>query len=1228
MKTKEQKDKIKEAIENFSKEEMQPACMSFWASLGYQSDRRFDESTYNPQSFKQAFSVNHEVNETKALFSDWKQCHILFQLTNTEIKDILSDTIQVDFLLDFSGRVDNTQIHSYLFAAIELVGNSYSRTALATITREINRCFAMPVLLLFKYEDKLTLSVIDRRENKRDKAKDVLEKVTLIKDIAIVNTHRAHLEILSELSFKHLYDAHKFDSFVRLHKAWQKTLDIRTINNKFFTQIRNWYLWALKHVRYPQTRPEHELEIDRDHQSKCIIRFITRFMFCWFLKEKQEIIPADFFNRIKLKDLLKDFDSDGTASTYYRGILQNLFFATLSVPQNERDYINEDSWPKINSDYGNTQKFRYQDSFRDFKTAKELFKSIPFLNGGLFDCLDKRKDENNPVEVRIDGFSSVSSKQAVFPDFLFWGDHVVDLSEELDSIKFKQTKVKGLIELFEQYIFTVEESTPIEEEIALDPVLLGRVFENILAFTNPETHKTVRKGTGSFYTPPKIVGYMVDLCLKEHLSKALMDKLNMVPDDVATGLDILFSYTERDHAFNKNESYCLLQAIDSCKVIDPACGSGAFLMGMLHKMTYVISKIDPDNEFWFELLIARWPSHLQEQMRIVLSQENISFTRKLGLIQQCIYGVDIQPIAVQIAKLRFFLTLIIEQDIDKSADNYGIVPLPNLEFKLVCADTIAKLTDYSPIDEDYQDFLTKPYLPLLQALIKNYFSTSKPEQKKVIKQKILAAINDFVKPQLVDIEKQMHKAQYYTGKEKAKIQQTITMLEYRAKQWKSYLNIFEDKEAHFFDTQLFFPEIECGFNIVIGNPPYIQHQNEILKEKTALYEKMSYKVMNRMGNIYALFYERGMDLLNPNGLLCYITSNNWMKAPFGESLRSYVHTFNPRLLVNVGPNVFEQATVDTNIILIEKADNKKKLLATDLSKALGEDLDFETQINTNLKLQNQRDTGAWFIGDNTIKSLLQRIAVSGKQIKDFGVKINFGIKTGYNKAFLIDSVTRDKLCEADPKSLEIIKPVLRGRDIQKYSVATNFRFILTTGFDTNIANDYPTVYNHLALHISELEKRFDKGRCWYNLRACSYYPEFSKNKLVWKRIGSLLRFAYDDSGMYALDSTCIMTGEMLHEICAILNSKLGNRLLLEYSPKTGTGDIIASVQAIEPFRIPDVTDNNAILYKQLKELTIQIIDARKSGVSDTLPKEREIDQIVYQLYDLTSEEIAVVEKVE
>jgi hypothetical protein len=1223
----EDKKAVEQAISCFKTWAFQAACVDFWKVLGYKSERSFDQVSYNAQTFKQEFSTVHTINEAKALTADWLNCLVLFQLTDKEIKDSLKETIQEDLFDNFTQKVDNTQIHSYLFMAIELGNKEYTRTMLATITREINRCFAMPVLLLFKYDNKLTLSVIDRRENKRDASKDVLEKVTLIKDISMDNTHRAHVEILCELSFNHLYDTYKFDCFVKLHKAWKKTLDIRTLNNKFFVQIRNWYLWSLKHVRFPQSRPESELESDRDHQSKSVIRFMTRFMFCWFLKEKQEIIPYAFFNQSRLNKLLRDFDTSGNDSNYYKAILQNLFFATLSVPQGERDYIGKDEYPGKNLDYGNTQKFRYQDSFIDYDGAIKQFKAIPFLNGGLFDCLDKKKDKDNPIEVRLDGFSKVASKQAVFPNFLFWGKHTVDLSEALDAAKFKTTEVMGLIELFEQYIFTVEESTPIEEEIALDPELLGRVFENILAYTNPETHKTVRKGTASFYTPRKIVDYMVDLSLKEYLSKALKNNLSMTDADVATGLEILFTYTEKDHAFNKQELICLIQAIESCKVIDPACGSGAFLMGMLHKMSYVLSKIDPGNNIWFELLIDRLPSHLQEQMRQSLGKENVTYNRKLGLIQQCIYGIDIQPIAVQIAKLRFFLTLIIEQDIDPKADNYGIVPLPNLEFKLVCADTIAKLTDYAVTDDsDYDNFLTKPYLSELETSIRHYFSTSKPEAKQHTKQRILAIIKAFVKPQLVEISKQEEKLNYYTGKAKPKTQETIANLHYKAQQWESYLNIFADKEAQFFDTQLFFPEVDKGFDIVIGNPPYIQLQNEILRQKTGLYEKMGYKVFSRMGDIYGLFYERGMDLLNNKGLLCYITSNKWMRAPYGDSLRKYFNSFNPLVLINIGPNVFENATVDTNIILIEKADNKQTLLTTDLNKADETDLDFAIQIITSLKQQNQQDEGLWFIGDNTMQGLVEKTATIGKPIKDFWVSIFRGVLTGLNEAFIISTETQNMLCAEDPKSIEIIKPLLKGRDIQRYTAVYDGTCLLATGYDTDIINNYPAVYHHLLHFREKAEKRDDQGMKWFNLRSCSYYDEFAKEKLVWKRIGSLLRFAYDASGMYALDSTCIMTGEMLYEICAILNSKLGNWILLENAPKTGTGDIIASVQAIEPIRMPEITNDNAALYNQLKALTKGIIDTQKTGLPDTSVMDNEINQIVYKLYGLTSEEIKFIEK--
>ena len=361
--------------------------------------------------------------------------------------------------------------------------------------------------------------------------------------------------------------------------------DVETVTKDFFTEVANWYFWALKNAKFPKDAPK---EADgHDHVS--IIRLITRLIFCWFVKEKG-LIPDTLFDPQRLAAILTGFEpakASAKQSVFYKAILQNLFFATLNTEMDKR------AWRKEDANFMAHILYRHKTLFQKPGEALDFFKNIPFLNGGLFECLDKREGTpEKPMDIRIDGFSDRSDSQPTVPDFLFFGRETeVDLSEEYDDKKFKSVPVRGLIHIFNRYNFTVEEDTPIDQEVALDPELSGKVFENLLAAYNPETGATARNQTGSFYTPREIVNYMVDealiACLKTKLETALPSA-----KDVEARLRQLFAYTNEPHQFTAPEVDALIAAIDSLKTLDPAVGSGAFPMGILHKLVFILGKLD------------------------------------------------------------------------------------------------------------------------------------------------------------------------------------------------------------------------------------------------------------------------------------------------------------------------------------------------------------------------------------------------------------------------------------------------------------------------------------------------------------------------------------------------------------------------------------------------------------------------------------------------------------
>ncbi|PIU56902.1 MAG: hypothetical protein COS89_05455, partial [Deltaproteobacteria bacterium CG07_land_8_20_14_0_80_38_7] len=309
----ELKQNIKQAIESFSKENLTEKSLNLFQVLGYKTKRQFHLSNPTFSEFKECYIESPSAfNEKKALVSEWNYVDLLFQLSEEEIHNQLS--------FFSTEKVDNTIIESYLFFVIGLTKPQYTRTELSQITREVNKLFKMPAMLLFKYGNNLTLSIIDRRLNEKDESKDVLKKVTLIKDIDINKPHRGHIEILFDLSFDELLRIHNFTNFVDLHNAWKKTLDTKELNKKFYKELSNWYFWAMDNVSFPD-----DIEKSKNiRNATSLIRLITRIIFIWFIKEK-DLIPENLFDCKELGRILKEFLKNRKSKSYYMAILQNLF---------------------------------------------------------------------------------------------------------------------------------------------------------------------------------------------------------------------------------------------------------------------------------------------------------------------------------------------------------------------------------------------------------------------------------------------------------------------------------------------------------------------------------------------------------------------------------------------------------------------------------------------------------------------------------------------------------------------------------------------------------------------------------------------------------------------------------------------------------------------------------------------------------------------------------------
>ena len=478
-----------------------------------------------------------------------------------------------------------------------------------------------------------------------------------------------------------------------------------------------------------------------------------------------------------------------------------------------------------------------------------------------------------------------------------------------------------------------------DKEVALDPELLGKVFENLLASYNEETQTAARNQTGSFYTPREVVNYMVDESLKAYLlekltgervesyaeigktqadmfgnegrrgQQKLLEKVGPTQDHVIeykNKLNHLFNYNENANPFEPLETKKLIEAIDHVKIIDPANGTGAYPMGVLLRAVNLLNKLDPENKIWKERQLESIqkiedPQIKSEAIESVESafRNNPDYGRKLYLIENCLYGVDIQPIACQISKLRFFISLIVDQKINTSLPNFGIRALPNLETKFVAADTLAPLKEDKLIpDEVY---------PLKQQLkgIRNAHFVAKSRKTKKKRQKE----DKEIRQKIADI---LRNAGF------------LAAAANQVAEWNPY---DQNKSSNWFNTEWMF-NMGKEFDIVLGNPPYIQLQKNSGK-LAKKYKEYNYDTFERTGDIYSLFYERGMQLLKKGGILSYITSNKWMRAGYGKSTRNYFSKkTNPLLVIDFGNvQIFETATVDTAILLLQSSKPKPKTMA-------------------------------------------------------------------------------------------------------------------------------------------------------------------------------------------------------------------------------------------------------------------------------------------------------------
>ena len=1152
-------------------------------ALGYRSELR--ENIGSVEAFVNWLDhdPDHPLTEKqRQAFKPWRAADIVFQFTDAEIAG------QSGL---FAEPFDRGRAKSFLFVAADLDtlpgDRPYGRTDLATMTRVVNSRLAMPVILLFRHGETLTLAAVQRRAHRRDDSRDVLERVTLIKDIRAANPHRAHLDILCELALEDHIRA-GVRTFDDLHKAWERVLDIEELNRRFYRELFAWFERAAAECTFPDDGS------GEGFRERHIIRLITRLLFIWFLKEKG-LVPERLFEDSFAAAALANHAPE--RSDYYQAVLQNLFFATLNTPIDQRAFSSRSQ--RTHRDFS---LYRYRDLLTDPDGFVTSLKAIPFVNGGLFDCLDDFQSLTTGGR-SIDVFTDNETQRADLhaPARLFFGSD-------------------GLFPLFRKYKFTVEENTPIDQEVALDPELLGRAFEHLLAAYNPETRETARKTTGSYYTPRKVVDYMVHEALTEALANAVEPADSdgkWWRDRIDYLLDHSDAMDDAHELFDETERKAVVRSIANLKVLDPAVGSGAFPMAILQTLTLALRRLDPDNTLWEALQKQRaadragraFDTRDQRERDVELAgisntfekYRQSDFGRKLYLIQNSIFGVDIQPIACQIAKLRFFISLVIEQKADPTANNLGVRPLPNLETRFVATDALLGLEGPKQLG------LTSDRVGQLhQALQAN-------------RERHFHAGDRNAKIELRNVDSQLRNALA------AELENLGLPAGAAAKvaAWDPY---DQNASADWFDAEYMFG-VSRGFDVVIGNPPYVRADSGArhLDMRNRIKDSGQYETLYEKWDLYIPFVERGYRLLSAGGFATMIVSDAYCHSKYAQRSQEWFlkHSRILRLDFFSKIQIFD-ATVRNVTYLFQRADgqhNRPRRRVHDPEFGIVRELPSDEQCNLTHRVffPEDGDTQEFLAGSSGTIALAEICYVTK------GMVVHANEKTARG-AFALRDLVQEHRDTRHPK------PFVEGKHLARWLPAT--RKWLEWGSDRAPAlfsrPTFPGLYEveekllsvDMAAGEGKLRVAYDSERLHHNHSAWSFVP--------WHQLAGIRNRSLKKQTRYRNEKPRrpdLPAREFLEET----SRRFDVKFLLGVMNSTAARDFLRANRRSnlhlypddwKKLPIPDVTSKEQA---PVAALVNQILAAKHTDPQAKIASlEDEIDRLVYSLYGLAEQGNAAV----
>lgn len=937
--------------------------------------------------------------------------------------------------------------------------------------------------------------------------------------------------------------------------------DFDDLSNRFAVEVVNNEFYREISKLYDElvgtetTFPSLRYPVRGEPSYEFAVRLIGRIIFCWFLREKRSSNGVPLISPAILSREAAGQDN------YYHSHLAPLFFEVLNKPIVSRE-------ERFQGDY---------------------FALVPYLNGGLF---SPEADDYYKLDKTTQ--AAVSDQVAVPDEWL-----------------------RKFLDLLELYNFTVDENTSYDIDLSIDPEMLGRIFENLLARINPETGETVRKGTGSFYTPREIVEYMVDQSLKGYLA----DSTTLPKEKIASLVD--FDLLDgAEHFLNEAERHEVIESLNSVRILDPACGSGAFSIGILQKIVFVLQRVDPDSKQWLQKQLAGAGPELRHHLEQEFRNRNFDYLRKLGVIRESIYGVDIQPIATEISRLRCFLTLIVDQSVRDDAPNRGIEPLPNLDFKFVTANSLVKL-EAERSDETKQTGLFEDISGIneLKELRNEYFG-SHNSQRESLKLRFSQSQNQMLQRM---ISQSSHGYASLTKK---------------VSTW----NPFSHQATDWFDPEWMFGIVD-GFDIVIGNPPYYK-ENDDKRRFDHLRDLECYQ--GKM-DVWYLFGALGIDILRPKGILCFIATNNWTTNAGASKFRRKILEESKILqLVDFGSYfVFESSSIQTMVMLFEKMETKRyqfdyrRITANKPSSQDMLDLLSRTATGRVTILEATIDTSKRIgslltFTDNESELLLEKLKEEGEARltarevangihphfdyvnKKAAEKLNGLHKIG-DGIFGLSERERTVL-HLSPNEEELVKPYYTTKQLGRYRAnPKNEEWLIYTDSRFRNPESMDSMPN-LKKHLDQFSEVITSSNHPYGLHRAREQRFFTGEKIMALRKSTPRPvFTFTDFDCYVSAAFYVIKTDRfdLKYLTGLLNSRLIAFWLKSMGKMQGNNFQIDK----EPLLAIPIS---------IKEPSIQMAIAKRVDEIYRNPSlvaqlELEIDRLVYELYDLTDDEIELVE---